>query len=110
MKIFKHKINSFKEKKYYRITVIDPNGQTFLTLQVVKDENNKKDKGRKPGLVDSKLDSWSKVCGFESHPTLDGNGVKTLPGWLKYPILVHSMIEKKKIQVAKWGTPKTKYF
>jgi len=26
-----------------------------------------------------------------------------------HPILVHSIIERKKIQVAKWGTPK-KYF
>jgi len=30
-----------------------------------------------------------------SHPTLDGNGVKAMPGRLKYPILVHSIIEKK---------------
>jgi len=51
--------------------------------------------GRKPGLVDSKLDSQSKGRGFKSHPILDGNGVKTMPGRLKYPILVHSMIEKK---------------
>jgi hypothetical protein len=33
---------------------------------------------------------------------LDGSGVKAMPG----SILVHSIIEKKKIQVAKWGTPK----
>ncbi len=44
--------------------------------------------GRKPGLVDSKLDSGSKGRGIESHPILDGNGVKTMPGQLKYPILV----------------------
>jgi len=31
-----------------------------------------------------------------SHPTLDGNGVKAMPGRLKYPILVKSTIEKKK--------------
>jgi len=43
-----------------------------------------------------------------SHPTLDGNGVKAMPGWLKYPILVHSIqhLKRKKIQVANWGTPK----
>jgi len=35
--------------------------------------------GRKPGLVDSKLDSRSKGRGFQSHPILDGNGVKTMP-------------------------------
>jgi len=52
-------------------------------------------KGQKPGLVDSKLDSRSKGRGFESHPILDGNGVKTMPGRLKCPILVHSIIEKK---------------
>jgi hypothetical protein len=32
-----------------------------------------------PGLVDSKLDSRSKGSGFEYHPILDGNGVKTMP-------------------------------
>ncbi len=47
------------------------------------------------GLVDIKLDSRSKGRGFKSHPILDGNGVKTMPGRLKYPILVHSLIEKK---------------
>jgi len=42
-----------------------------------------------------------------SHPTLEGNGVKAMPGQLKNPILVKSTIEKeRKIQVAKWGTPK----
>jgi len=43
-----------------------------------------------------------------SHPALDGIGVKAMPGKLKYPILVHSTIEKKerKILVAKWGIPK----
>jgi len=43
-----------------------------------------------------------------SHPTLDGNGVKAIPGRFKYPILVHSTIEKKEkySQIAKWGTPK----
>ncbi len=28
---------------------------------------------------------------------LDGNGVKTMPGRLMYPILVHSIIEKKEM-------------
>jgi len=61
--------------------------------------------------VDSKLDSQSKGFGFESHPTLDGNGVKAMPGQFKYPILVHSIqyLKRKKIQVAKWGTPKNIY-
>jgi len=46
-----------------------------------------------------------------SHPTLDGSGVKAMPGRFKYPILVQSIqyLKKKKIQVDKWGTPK-KYF
>ncbi len=30
---------------------------------------------RKSGVVVSKLDSRSKVCGFKSHPKLDGNGL-----------------------------------
>ncbi len=30
-----------------------------------------------------------------SHPTLDGNGVKVMPGQLKYSIIVHLKIEKK---------------
>jgi hypothetical protein len=33
--------------------------------------------------------------GFESHPILDVNGVKTMPDRLKYPFLVYSMIENK---------------
>jgi hypothetical protein len=43
-----------------------------------------------------------------SHPTLDGNGVKAMPGQFKCPILVQSIqyLKRKKIQVAKWGTPK----
>jgi len=38
-----------------------------------------------------------------SHPTLDGNGVKAMPGRFKYPILVHSIqyLKRKKIQVKK---------
>jgi len=30
-----------------------------------------------------------------SHPKLDGNGVKAMPGQLQHTILVHSTIEKK---------------
>jgi hypothetical protein len=48
--------------------------------------------------VDSKLDSRSKGRGFQSCLIiyeLDGNGVKTMPCRLKYPILVHSIIEKR---------------
>jgi len=43
-----------------------------------------------------------------SHPTLDGNGVKAMPGRFKYPMLVYPIqyLKRKKIQVAKWGTPK----
>ncbi len=35
---------------------------------------------QKSGLVVSKLDSQLEGCGFESHPILDGNGVKAMPG------------------------------
>jgi len=65
---------------------------------------------RKPGLVDSKLDSRLKGRGFESHPILDKNGVKTMPGWLKYPILDHSMIEKKENTGSQMGHTKNKIF
>ncbi len=56
--------------------------------------------GRKPGLVDSRLDSRSKSCGFKSRLILhytDGNGVKAMPGRLKYPILFffNTVFEKK---------------
>ncbi len=46
--------------------------------------------GRKPGLVDSKIDSRLKGRGFESCLILDGNGVKAMQGRFKYTILVHS--------------------
>jgi len=65
--------------------------------------------GWKPGLVDSKLDSGLKGCGFESCLilyVLDGNGVITMPGRLKYPILVHSIIEKKENTGSKMGHTK----
>jgi hypothetical protein len=66
--------------------------------------------GRKPGLVDSKLDSRSKGRGFESYTRW--KWCQSHARLIKvYPILVHSIIEKKrnlKIQVAKWGTPKKK--
>jgi len=41
-----------------------------------------------------------------SHPILDGNGVKTMPGRLKYPILVHSIIEKKENTGSQMGHTK----
>ncbi len=37
------------------------------------------------GLVVSKLDSQWEGCGFESHPILDGNGVKAMPGSVLAP-------------------------
>ncbi len=50
--------------------------------------------GQKSGLLVSKHDSRLEGCGFESHPTLDGNGVKAMPDKLLHPVLVH-LIEKK---------------
>ncbi len=41
--------------------------------------------GRKSGLVVSKLYSQFEGCGFESHPILDGNGVKTMQGSITAP-------------------------
>jgi len=37
-------------------------------------------KGQKSGLVVSKLDSRKEGRGFKSHPLLDGNGLKAMPG------------------------------
>jgi len=64
--------------------------------------------------VDNKLDSRWKGGGWWvpilSHTRLDGNGVKAMPGWLKYPILVHSIIEKKENTGNQMGHTKKKYF
>ncbi len=47
----------------------------------------------------SKLDLQLEGCGFESHPMLDGTGVKAIPG-----SLING--KRRKMQEAKWGTPK----
>jgi hypothetical protein len=47
--------------------------------------------------------SWVRIS---SHPTLDGNGVKAMPGRLKYPILVHSIIDKKENTGSQMGHTK----
>jgi len=41
-----------------------------------------------------------------SHPTLDGNGVTAMPGQLKYPVLVHSIIGKKENTGSQMGHTK----
>jgi len=41
--------------------------------------------GQNSGLVVSKLDSRLEGHGFESHPILDGNGVKAMPGSIPEP-------------------------
>jgi len=43
-----------------------------------------------------------------SHPTIDENGVKAMPGQLKYPILVHSIIDKKENTGSQMGHTKFK--
>ncbi len=57
--------------------------------------------GRKSGLVVSRLNSWSKGCGFESclvlFKIIDGNGFKKPCHWFLHPILVHSWKNKKNI-------------
>ncbi len=61
-----------------------------------------------PGLVDKQTRFTIKRSRVRIlfHLTLDGNGVKAMPGQFKYPILVHSIqySKRKKIQVAKWDT------
>jgi len=44
-----------------------------------------KNKVRKSGLLVSKHDSMLEGPGFESHPILDGNGVKAMPGLIPTP-------------------------
>jgi len=67
--------------------------------------------GRKSGLVISKLDSQLEGRGFESHPILDGNGVKAMLGSIPTPNPgSFSNWKRKKIQGAKWGTPKKKKY
>jgi len=51
------------------------------------------------------LGSRSEDCGFESHLMLDESGVKAMPGSIPTPNS-GSLEKNKKIQVAKWGTPK----
>jgi len=41
--------------------------------------------GQKLGLVVNVLDSRLEGCGFKSHPILDGNGVKAMPGLIPSP-------------------------
>jgi len=59
--------------------------------------------------VVSKLDLQLEGCGFESHPMLDGTGVKAMPGSIPAPNLC-SLIngKRRKIQVAKWGAHQKK--
>jgi len=57
---------------------------------------------------DRALGSQSEGRGFDSCPMLDGSGVKAMPGSVPTPNS-GSLYKNKKIQVAKWGSPK-KYF
>jgi hypothetical protein len=57
--------------------------------------------------VVSKLDSRLEGRGFKSRPMLDGNSVKSMPGSISAPnpgSLING--KRKKMKVAKWGTPK----
>jgi len=51
------------------------------------------------------LVSQSEGCGFDPRPILDGSGVKAMPGSISTPNS-GSLQKTKKIQLAKWGTPK----
>ena len=60
--------------------------------------------GQKSGLMGSEFDSRSKDRGFDSHPILDGNGVKAMPGLIPvHPFLVYSTHEKKENIGSKMG-------
>jgi len=52
--------------------------------------------GRNSSLMVSKLDSRLEGCGFESHPILDGNSVKTMPGLIPAPKSWFFQLLKKK--------------
>jgi len=41
--------------------------------------------GQKSGIMVGVLDSQLEGRGFESRPTLDGNGVKAMPGYIPVP-------------------------
>ncbi len=51
--------------------------------------------GQKSSLVVSVLNSCLVDCGFESHPMLDGNCVKAMPGYTTAPNSGSLFIEKK---------------
>jgi len=51
------------------------------------------------------LGSQSEGCGFNPCPMLDGSGLKAMPGLIPTPNS-DSLKKNKKMQVAKWGTPK----
>ncbi len=51
------------------------------------------------------LGSQSEGRGFDPCPMLDGSGVKAMPGSIPTPNS-GPLQKNKKIQVAKWGTPK----
>ncbi len=54
-----------------------------------------------------KLDSQLEICGFESHPIPDENGVKAMSGLIPAPNPgSFNNFKRKKTQDAKGGTPK----
>jgi len=57
-----------------------------MTLRTSKENLGKnRNFGQKSGLVVSILDSGLEDRGFESHPVLDGNGVKVMQGLITAP-------------------------
>jgi len=56
-----------------------------------------------------KLDSQLGGRGFETHPILDGNGVKAIPGSIPAPYRVHTIIKKRENVGSQMGHTK-KYF
>ncbi len=63
------------------------------------------DKNQKLWSSGRALGSRSEGCGFDPCPMLDGTGVKAMPGSISAPNS-GSLQKTRKMQVAKWGTPK----
>ncbi len=78
-------------------STLSPNNLKILRPKVTKNQTAK-----------AVVQRWSEGRGFDPCPMLDGSGAKAMPGLMPTPNS-GSLQKNKRIQVAKWGTPR-KYF
>jgi len=76
-----------------------------MKITFFQNRQDHKKSWRKPWSSSRALGSQSEGRGFNPSPMLDGSGVKAMPGSIPTPSS-GSLYKNKKIQVAKWGTPK----